>query len=86
MGTIKSTNDKNTELTDPEKVCLNALLAACKRLSPMTPSVQDVADEMKASKSTAAGWLKRLEIKGWVERNGRKSRTLRLVRRSGKAS
>lgn len=68
-------------LTGPEKRCLDAFRAVLKRLYPINPSVQEVADEMGLTKSACAAHLRSLERKGRVERNGRKSRTLRLAKR-----
>lgn len=81
MATIKNTPDK-PKLAENEKRCLSALKAVL-RMSPVSPSVQDVADEMGVSKAQASVLLIQLQEKGRVTRDGRKSRTLRLAPRSG---
>ena len=44
-----------------------------------SPTVQEVADEMQVSKSTALAYLKDLENAGMIRRESDKPRTIRIV-------
>lgn len=77
VGNIKET----VEITESERRCLEAFKTARKKLAPIPPSVQEVADEMGITKSACGQILKSLENKGKVARDGRRSRTLRPVRK-----
>ena len=70
------------KLTPAEARCLAAVKSAMRRMRPIPPSVQDVANEMGVTKKTASVTLQQLQKKGKVTRDGRKSRTLRLVQRA----
>jgi DNA-binding IclR family transcriptional regulator len=79
---MTNTATKLPKLNETEAKCLAATKAVIKRMFPVTPSVQDVADEMGLSKKRASVLLLQLQEKGRVTRDGRKSRTLRLARRA----
>ncbi|HEV7674335.1 MAG TPA: helix-turn-helix domain-containing protein [Candidatus Angelobacter sp.] len=78
---MPQTDSQLEKLTPAEARCLAAFKAARRRMSPIPPSVQDVADEMGVTKKTASVTLQQLQEKGRVTRDGRKSRTLRLASR-----
>lgn len=66
-------------LTPPEKSCLEAFRDVRRKLRPLAPTVQEVADQMGQSKGNAGLLLKALERKGYVTRKGRAARSLCLV-------
>lgn len=67
------------ELTKRENEALNAINTLYDRLK-FSPTIQEIADEMGlASKSTAFGYIERLEKKGYIERKESSPRALRVI-------
>ncbi len=67
------------ELTKRENDALNAINTLYDRLK-FSPTIQEIADEMGlASKSTAFGYIERLEKKGYIERKESSPRALRVI-------
>lgn len=79
---MAQTQTKQEQLSPSQREWMKDVRAAMARLYPIPPSVQDVADEMGVTKKTASVRLQKLQKKGKVTRDGRKSRTLRLVRKA----
>lgn len=71
-----------SDLTKREKEALNAINKLYENLK-YSPTVQEIADEMGlASKSTAFGYIQRLEEKGYIERRESSPRALKVIRHS----
>ena len=78
--TLNSKRPSRPKLTPSEKACLEAFREVRRKLRPIAPTVQEVANQMGQSKGNAGLLLKALERKGYVTRKGRAARSLSLAK------